>query len=779
MTAALLERLLVTPAEALATTLTEADWAEIGARWSDWANQVWTASRSGDHGRALAIQTLLIHLLALAAPESAPALALAWANLGHVQAAAGQIADARASWTRAHALCAGPPPNPAARADIALNLGRSYWLEGDYAAALPWLEQATADYALLPDSMSAGFAFGWLGDVLAGLGRLDEAIPAYRRSHDIFVGLGQPARAAERLAGLAEAELAAGHLETGLAALMDAVAEAEASSDDACLFRLLEQLAHAQVVAAQDYPAALAAAQRACALAEGAADPELRREAATAHWLAGQICQALARWDEATGHYEQAAAGAPADDPQAQALCQETLAGAYAHVGRYEAAQAAYERALAFYTGRADLAPSAVRVLGELGQLAWQWGRPDQALKHYTAALRQAEAANLSGWAGDMARAIGNLYAYALGLPEEARAYYRRAAAAYAAVSDREGRIEAACQAGDLAMAAGDAAAAIASYAVARRQARGAGDRLTMARCASALANAYAALGNEQAALRHAHAARRIYRDLNLPAQLGQSELDLGGLLARFGRAERAARAYRRAVRIYEASGDAAGAGMALVAAALADFERARYAAAGRALRRALALTKIESLENFSTVHTAHLGLGAIAERTGHPGVALRHYRAALALAERYRAAMLHPQFRLAFGSTRQNLYARAVVLAARQQQATAAWEHMEASRSRTFVDLLALTPLPQPADRVPPAALAEESRWLGRLRGLLTQKPGHDPDYWQQLQEAWEHLEQLWASLADTEYAAMRQGRPATFAAIRHCLEAASPASA
>ncbi|MEJ5199174.1 MAG: hypothetical protein WHX53_09640, partial [Anaerolineae bacterium] len=335
------------------------------------------------------------------------------------------------------------------------------------------------------------------------------------------------------------------------------------------------------------------------------------------------------------------------------------------------------------------------------------------------------------------------------------------------------------CQAGDLALAAGDAVAAIASYAVARRQARGAGDRLAMARCASALANAYAALGNEQAALRHAHAARRIYRDLNLPAQLGQSELDLGGLLARFGRAERAVRAYRRAVRIYEASGDAAGAGMALVAAALADFERARYAAAGRALRRALALTKIESLENFSTVHTAHLGLGAIAERTGHPGIALRHYRAALALAERYRAAMLHPQFRLAFGSTRQNLYARAVVLAARQQQATAAWEHMEASRSRTFVDLLALTPLPQPADRVPPAALAEESRWLGRLRGLLTQKPGHDPDYWQQLQEAWEHLEQLWASLADTEYAAMRQGRPATFAAIRHCLEAASPASA
>jgi hypothetical protein len=101
----------------------------------------------------------------------------------------------------------------------------------------------------------------------------------------------------------------------------------------------------------------------------------------------------------------------------------------------------------------------------------------------------------------------------------------------------------------------------------------------------------------------------------------------------------------------------------------------------------------------------------------------------------------------------------RAAVLAAQQGQATAALDHVEASRSRTFVDLLALTALPRPATRVAPALLTEEARWLARLRGLLAQKPGDVPDYWRQVQEAWEHLEQLWANLADTEYAAMRQG--------------------
>ncbi|MCX8004293.1 MAG: hypothetical protein N2688_04955 [Burkholderiaceae bacterium] len=78
----------------------------------------------------------------------------------------------------------------------------------------------------------------------------------------------------------------------------------------------------------------------------------------------------------------------------------------------------------------------AVRVSGELGQLAWQWGRPEQALQHYMAALQAAETAGLWAWAGDMARAIGNLYAYALNLPAEARACYRRAAAAYAAATE-------------------------------------------------------------------------------------------------------------------------------------------------------------------------------------------------------------------------------------------------------------------------------------------------------------------------------------------------------
>ncbi len=773
---ALLDRLLATPADALAAALTEAEWTEIAAQWPDWSNQVWAASRSGEHGRALALQALLIRLLELAGPEAAPALAMAWGNLGHLQRAASRIGDARASWATAHALCAGPPPNLALRADMALNLGTSYWWESDYAAALPWLEAATADYAALPPGASAGYAQARLGDVLAATGRPDDAIAAYRRSYEIFSSLGQTAQAAEHLAAIGQVHLATGDVRAGLATLEQAVAAAEGSGDLRCQLGLLERLAHAQALAGQDYAAALATARRACALAEDAGDPALAAEAAAAHALAGQMCQPLARWDEAAAHYERAATLAEqAGDRYTAATCAEGLAEVHSRKGDYAAAQAALERALAIYAADPALVNAAIRVRGALGRLAWDWGRPEQALAHYIAALAQAEAAGLASWAGAMARDIGNLYAYALALPHEAQAYYRRAAATFAAAADPESRVEAERQAGDLALAAGDVALAIQHYAAARRQARRNGDRLAVAGCESALAAAHAARGDAEQALRHGRAAVRLYRRLGLPAQLGQAELDLAGLLtqAEGGRTPQAIHAYHRAVRTYLAADDRGGAGLALISLALTCFAAARYAPAGRALRRALALAQVESPENFGTVHTAHLGLGAIAERTGHPRAALRHYRAALALAERYRGAMLHPHFRLAFLGSRQNLYARTVLLAAQQGEATAALEHAEAGRSRTFVDLLALTALPRPAGRVAPEASAAEARWLARVRSLLTRPPGDEPDYWQQLQEAWSRLEQLWAGLDDPEYVAMRQGRPATFAELAACLRA------
>jgi tetratricopeptide (TPR) repeat protein len=618
------------------------------------------------------------------------------------------------------------------------------------------------------------------------LGQPAAAIEAYRQSGAIFAGLGQLALAAARLADVGQVQLATGEPEAALRTLAEAVAAAEASGDAACLFHVLEQLAHAQAVTGQGrtavrpYEAALATALRACALAESADDPTLRAEAAGAHVLAGQMCQPLARWDEAVAHYERAATLAEqVGDRYTAATCAEGLAEVYGRGGRYEAAQAALERALAFYAAEPKLVASAVRVRGEMGRLAWDWGRPEQALAHYTAALCLAEESKQPAWAGAIARDIGNLYAYALGLPQEAQTYYRRAAASYMASADLEGRIEGQRQAGDLALAAGDADTAVQHYAAARRHAQRGGDRLAVAQCESALAAAHAARGDQQAALRHGRAAVRLYRRLGLPPQLGQAEMDLGGLLAQFGQMTSASCAYRRAVRTYLAADDRGGAALALVSLALTCFGQARYAAAGRALRQALKLAQTESLENFNTVHTAHLGLGAIAERTGHPRAALRHYRAALALAERYRAAMLHPQFRLAFLAGRQNLYGRAAVLAARQGQATAALDHVEASRSRTFMDLLALTALPRPAVRVASALLAEEARWLARLRGLLTQKPGDVPDYWRQVQVAWEHLEQLWADLGDPEYAALRQGRPASFADVRACLAPKAPRTA
>ncbi len=103
------------------------------------------------------------------------------------------------------------------------------------------------------------------------------------------------------------------------------------------------------------------------------------------------------------------------------------------------------------------------------------------------------------------------------------------------------------------------------------------------------------------------------------------------------------------------------------------------------------------------------------------------------------------------------------------------ALEYAESSRSRAFLNWLALTPLPQSPGRVPPALLADEALWLNRLRGLLArQAPAvASSDYWSQVRAAWECLEAAWAALGDEEYAALRQGRPMTLAELYKCLAA------
>jgi len=681
---------------------------------------------------------------------------------------AGQAEEARASWQQALDMFDQPPPDLSGRANVSLSLGTSYWQSSDYRAALPHLQAALADFAQLPVGPPAGYAHTRLGDCLQGLGRPAEAIASYERAREVFAGLGNYSAVADRWCDIGKAQMGAGQPGAAAGSLQEAVRAAEASGDADCLCRALETLGHVQAMGLHEYSAALATFGREIEAAGSQAD------LAAAHVQAAGICEMLARWDEAAGHYRQAMSVYESlGERLGQASCQEGMAGAHKRQGQYAAAQAAYGQALAIYRELGKLAGSVIRVEGEWGQLAWEWGYPEEALQHYNAALAQAQAVSDWAWAGFICGTLGALYETALDLRDVARQYYQQAAEYYERSDTPEGRLQAGRQRGDLALAAGSPEQAIAWYRQTAQEARLTGDWLALADTYRTLTQAHAAHGGYEAARQSQRQAIRLYRRMNLPQQVAQAYVDLAQLHGRFDRHERAIRAYRSAIRQYQVMGDSSGAALIWVSLALEYFALKHYAGVQRILKRALAAGELETFEAFNTAHTAYLGLGAADERLGRPGHALANYRRAIELAERQRADLILPEFKQTFLGSRQHLYARAVLLSARQGRLAQALNYAESSRSRAFLSWLALTPLPQSPGRIPATLLADEALWLNRLRGLLAHQAPDvaSADYWSQVRAAWEHLEAAWTAVGDEEYAALRQGQPITRAELRECL--------
>ncbi|MCJ7737562.1 MAG: tetratricopeptide repeat protein [Anaerolineae bacterium] len=83
---------------------------------------------------------------------------------------------------------------------------------GDDGAALEHAQQALAIVEAIGEPVDTGYALTVLGHALVGMGRLDEAVDAYRRAVEVRRGLGQHNLATEPQAGLARIVLAWGDL---------------------------------------------------------------------------------------------------------------------------------------------------------------------------------------------------------------------------------------------------------------------------------------------------------------------------------------------------------------------------------------------------------------------------------------------------------------------------------------------------------------------------------------------------------------------------------------
>ena len=150
--------------------------------------------------------------------------------------------------------------------------------QDDWAAALPYVQDAEAAFRRLDERSNLGFVQTLVADTLISLGRYDDAWTARIDSFRIQSGEGRGDRLPVSLGGAARMELRAGRLESARALLhLEALADRTIGSD----YLLTNALVREAVLAAAlgDDDAAAAHAREAASVAERIEDPALRQRA--------------------------------------------------------------------------------------------------------------------------------------------------------------------------------------------------------------------------------------------------------------------------------------------------------------------------------------------------------------------------------------------------------------------------------------------------------------------------------------------------------------------
>jgi len=732
--------------------------------WDQRADEV---MRQGHMEQALRISQVVLETMAwLEGPQGA---AWAWWARGHLLLQASEVSilpQAQEALEQALTLFREYSPGSAGHAGACVDLGDFWMLQANPGQALPFFHEAVEIHGDLGPSRDAAYAWARLGAAQKGQGCLSDALISFQKAQALAERLEDQAMVVDLLMDIGLVQQDLGQPSAATASLSQAVVLAEQLGDRPRLARALGYLAAVQQLGLQAYEQALATYRRVIEIAAG---PEL----AFAHIQAASVCTLLERWEEANDHYRNALTTCEQlGHCSWQAACHAGLAKFQQRAGHYNEARRGYEQALALYQAAGELA-GVLEVRQELGELAWEWGRPEEALQHYGEALSLAQAAQDWSTAGGVCDMIGTLYKTTLNLPEVAHRYYEQAARHFDRLESPDGRLLACRSRGDLALAEDNPEQAVAWYWKGAEEARHAGDRLSQAELYKSLAQAYAAQRQYEAAVRSQHRAIRSYRQLGLHQQLAQAYVDLARLHSAFDYHGRAIRAYRRGIRLYHDLALNVRAAADQVGLAWEHFVLGRYLGARRILRWAITTVDPDAPKSFFPAYAAYLGLGVVHECLGRSRQALLHYLQAIELVERYQVGLVLPDFKLAFLGNRERLYARTVFLCTWQGRSEDALGYAEASRSRAFLNLLALTPLPLSPGRVPAGQLAEEALWLRRLRGLLAHQSHGEviPEYLDQVHTAWRHLEEVWRAMGDEEYVALRQGRPTALAELQECL--------
>jgi tetratricopeptide (TPR) repeat protein len=434
--------------------------------------------------------------------------------------------------------------NEQGRADVLNAMGVAFQRLGDYAQAIARYGEAAQIRAGIGDERGHAVSLKNRAAIHVSMGRFAEAEPDLAAAREIYARIGDRRGLADVWNDLGTLHEGRGDYDQARASYREALRIRQELGDEQKLAQSYDNLGYVYFVEGE-YDNALVYWRQALDLHRTTGD---KAGVVLSTQNMGFLQTAQGRWGEAMKSFLEALQQArEIDFKNAEAVSHANIGLLQQYDGRYAAALGAYEEAIAILRGLGDTRGLAEYTLKEAAALV-ETGQLDRAREKLDAAeswLR--ETANQERTA-DWLTTRGEWH-LARGEPAEARQVLARAVAAAGVSRSRVAALRARIARGAGLVSAGEAEAAVADLAAARREAEALGHAWLRIRASEALAAAELARGRPLEAERHA---RRALRDAERCGWVA-GRWHLRGLLAnaleRRGDAAAAAAAHGEAAR--------------------------------------------------------------------------------------------------------------------------------------------------------------------------------------------------------------------------------------
>jgi len=451
-----------------------------------------------------------------------------------------------------------------------------------------------------------------------------------------------------------------------------------------------------------------------------------------------------------------------------------SLGNANSSLGDYPKAIEYYQHALKILREIEDRKGESA-VLDNLGIVYYSLGDYTKAIEYYQQALKISQEIGDRQFEGNHLGNLGLAYA-SLGDYPGAIDFYQQALKISREIGDRGLEGATLDNLGLTYASLGDYPRAIEYYQHAMEISREIGDRQNEGNHLGNLGNAYFSLGDHPKAIEYHQQALKISREIGDRKGEGVTLDNLGLTYASLGDYPRAIEYCQQALKISREIGDRKNEGSSLGNLGNVYFSLGDYQQVIEYYQQALNIFRVIGDIDSERIELGNLGSAHKSLKENDK--AYSYYKNSIDLTEKIRGVIKQEEYRSSYFKRSENVYDSIILLCNRmrseqEEKLIESFEYLERSKSRTFLESLAHTPI-KPSKEISTQLLEKESELLQKIRGLYVSKEKQKQVSLSEIQSLESGLDEVWNKIdkIDPEYVFMRKGKPLSFAQIQQLIK-------